>query len=274
MRAIKQKYGLKMAAFTFVYPGNKQIASMGEKHLSLEDEGIDYLIEYPFTDEIRMTDGHEFLKNLLIDKMKMAWIVAGDDCSFGYNKSGNAELLRKFSSVYDYKVTIIQKIQFNDTDISSTMIRQLLSEGDVDRIYKVKGNYYSLSGQVEHYKNLGKKLGFPTANISPPGDKILPKPGVYATTTQLEDGRVLSSMTNIGYNPTVCESDITGIKCETHIFDFDEDIYGQIIKVAFIRFIREEKRFNSLDALKIQLQKDKDVIKQCFNQNYMVKGET
>ena len=264
MRRIRDLCGLKIAAFTFVWPDRLQIASNEEKHRSLEKEGIDFLVEYPFTDEIRMTSGEDFLKNVLVEKMKMAWIVAGKDCSFGYNKSGNAALLKQYADIYDYKVTFIDKIKADDTDISSTRIRSLLSDGSVDKILELKGEYYSITGKVIHNKQLGRTIGFPTVNIIPSADKFLPRRGVYATQTHLEDGQIYLSMTNIGYNPTVEETNLSDVKCETHIFDFDRDIYGQTIKVDFIKFIREEQKFSSLDELINQLNNDKSQILQAI----------
>lgn len=265
MRSIKQLHGLKMAVFTFVFPGNPQIESQPEKHALLESEGIDYLVEYPFSDDIRMISGQDFIIHILKNRMNMSWIVAGDDCSFGYNRSGNAKLLNSMSDKLDYRVTIINRIRLDDTEISSTNIRKLLSEGNVKMIHKLKGGYYSLSGQVILNKQLGRTIGFPTANIIPSSEKLLPKRGVYATRTLLENGQIYDSMTNIGYNPSVTEQDPSSVKCETHIFDFSEDIYGQNITVFFVDRIRDEQKFDSVENLVRQLGTDKNYVIHILN---------
>ena len=254
MRKIREETGYKIAVFTFCSYTDPQLSTITEKRSMLEAEGVDYLIEFPFTDKLRTTSGEDFIRNLLVNKLNMAYIVAGDDCSFGYNKSGNAELLYKLSEQYRYKVRILDKLKADDSDISSTQLRNLLSSGDVEKIYDLKGSYYSVSGKVIKGKCFGKAISFPTANIMLDSDKLLPKPGVYATRTFLS-GVYHDSMTNIGVNPTVDESGI--LKCETHIFDIDRELYNTVITIDFIAYIREEHKFDSIEELISQLNKDK-----------------
>ncbi len=265
MRKIKREYGLKMAAFTFSAVNQPLISSDDEKHKLLEKEGIDYLVEYPFTDDIRKISGHDFILQILKKKMNMAHIVAGDDCSFGYNKSGNPSLLYEMSAANEYKVTIISKLKLNDREISSTMIREMISEGDMEGINRIKGTYYSISGKVIRNKQLGRTIGFPTVNIIPSDEKILPKRGVYASRVETEDGRVYDSMTNIGCNPSVHEKNSCTVKCESHLFDFNEDIYDRNIRIYFIRYIRDEIKFDSIEQLMLQLEADKKIIKNYFD---------
>ena len=265
MRRIKNERGLKMAAFTFSYVNQPLIVSNDEKHKLIEAEGVDYLVEYPFTDDIKKMPGRDFILQILKGKMNMAHIVAGDDCTFGYNKSGDPQLLYAMSQEQDFQVSIISKLKLNDREISSTMIREMISNGDTEGIFRIKGSYYSISGTVIKNKQLGQKIGFPTVNIIPPEEKMLPKRGVYATITETADGHTYHSMTNIGYNPSVQENEYSGIKCETHIFDFYDDIYGQDICIRFVKYIREEIRFESIEQLKMQLEEDKNNIKLFFD---------
>ena len=254
MRKISEETGYKIAVFTFCFFSDPQLSTINEKRTMLEAEGVDYLIEYTFSDKLRTTSGEDFISDILINKLNMGYIVAGDDCSFGYRKSGNAALLRKLSDKYGYQVKILNKIQLDDSDISSSLIRSLISSGDVGKVYDLKGSYYSITGQVRRGKCLGRAISFPTANIIPDSGKILPKPGVYATRTLLS-GVYHDSMTNIGTNPTVEDNSI--IKCETHIFNLDRELYNTLITIEFIQYIREEQKFDTIDCLISQLKKDK-----------------
>ncbi len=273
MRRIRDQYGLKIAVFTFAPSSQPQIATINEKRMLLEKEGADYLIEYPFTDEVRMTDGKDFVSDILIGRINMAWIVAGDDCSFGYNRSGNAELLNNLSGIYNYHVTIINKLTFENTEISSSRIRECLSAGDVDTVHDLIGSYYSLSGTVTDRKPSELSDEFVTFSIALPYGKILPKKGVYASVTELEDGRKFASMTYIGFNSSITGDNSAHIECVTHIIRFmNETLYGQNVTISFIRFIRDELEFESIETLRDQLKADRNSILNILNET-VLKGE-
>ena len=206
--------------------------------------------------------GEDFVKDILIKRMNMKAIVAGPDLAFGYKKSGNRELLEKLSKTFDFSIYIIEKEKaFDGLDISSTLIRELLLEGRVSKANEFLGTEYSIGGIVKTGNRIGKKLlGFPTLNIFPPKHKILPKFGVYATRVKLNStGEIFDSITNVGNNPTV-KDDLKNhtTRIETHIFDFDRDIYEESIEVYFVEYIRAEEKFESLEDLKLQMEEDKN----------------
>lgn len=263
MRKIKSEKGYKSAVFTFADSSNKQISPMEEKHKLLENEGIDYCIEYPFNEETRSISAGDFLENILLKKLNMKHIVAGSDCSFGHNREGNAGFLRESSSVYHYCVTIVDKVKAGETDISSTYIRDLLHQGRVAEVNELLGHPYTISGVVEEGNQIGSsELGFATANIYPDSDKFIPASGVYAARIDIGDGNVYSGMTNIGTNPSIENDDFDHCKrIETHIFDFDQDIYGKFIIVSLIEFIRPEQKFESIDDLRNRLRSDEAKIR-------------
>ena len=270
MREVASEKCLKLAVFTFDIPPSKIVEGLAQSKLStneerrnrISSEKIDYFIEYPFTKEVASMSGEDFVKDILIKRMNMKAIVAGPDIAFGYKRSGNRELLEKLSKTFDFSIYIIEKEKaFDDLDISSTLIRELLLEGRVSKANEFLGTEYSIGGIVKTGNRIGKKLlGFPTLNIFPPKHKILPKFGVYATRVKLNStGEIFDSITNVGNNPTV-KDDLKNhtTRIETHIFDFDRDIYEESIEVYFVEYIRAEEKFESLEDLKLQMEEDKN----------------
>ena len=262
------KRGLKTVVFSFrTLPSNivrnkntTQIFTNAERRKKLEELGIDYYIEYPFDMNIAKLTGEEFLKDILIEKLCMAEIVAGDDAAFGYKKSGNIELLNRLSKVLGYDVKIITKEKDDfQNDISSTLIRQKLDEGDLEEANKLLGGIYSISGIVEEGNKLGAKIGFPTLNIFPPAEKHLPKLGVYASRVRIgDDDTFYLGLTNVGSNPSIENDKRDHIsRVETYLYNFDASLYGREIEVYLYKYIRPEIKFDSLDLLKSQLIKDK-----------------
>ena len=262
------KRGLKTVVFSFrTLPSNivrnkhtTQIFTNVERRKKLEKLGIDYYIEYPFDMNIAKLTGEEFLKDILIEKLGMAEIVAGDDAAFGYKKSGNIELLNRLSKILGYDVKIITKEKDDfQNDISSTLIRQKLDEGDLEEANKLLGGIYSISGIVEEGNKLGAKIGFPTLNIFPPEEKHLPKLGVYASRVRIgDDDTFYLGLTNVGSNPSIENDKREHIsRVETYLYNFDASLYGREIEVYLYKYIRPEIKFDSLDSLKSQLIKDK-----------------
>ena len=262
------KRGLKTVVFSFrTLPSNivrnkntTQIFTNAERRKKLEELGIDYYIEYPFDMNIAKLTGEEFLTNILIEKLGMAEIVAGDDAAFGYKKSGNIELLNRLSKTLGYDVKIITKEKDDfQNDISSTLIRQKLDEGDMEEANKLLGGIYSISGIVEEGNKLGAKIGFPTLNIFPSSQKHLPKSGVYASRVRIgDDDTFYLGLTNVGSNPSIENDKRDHIaRVETYLYNFDATLYGREIEVYLYKYIRPEMKFDSLDTLKSQLSKDK-----------------
>lgn len=262
------KRGLKTVVFSFrTLPSNivrnkntTQIFTNAERRKKLEELGIDYYIEYPFDMNIAKLTGEEFLTNILIEKLGMAEIVAGDDAAFGYKKSGNIELLNRLSKILGYDVKIITKEKDDfQNDISSTLIRQKLDEGDMEEANKLLGGIYSISGIVEEGNKLGAKIGFPTLNVFPSSQKHLPKSGVYASRVRIgDDDTFYLGLTNVGSNPSIENDKRDHIaRVETYLYNFDATLYGREIEVYLYKYIRPEMKFDSLDTLKSQLSKDK-----------------
>ena len=207
------KKGLKTVVFSFrTLPSNivrnkhtTQIFTNVERRKKLEELGIDYYIEYPFDMDIAKLSGEEFLTDILIKKLGMAEIVAGDDAAFGYKKSGNIELLNRLSKTLGFDVKIIEKEKDDfHNDISSTLIRTKLDEGDMEEANKLLGGIYSISGIVEEGNKIGATIGFPTLNLFPSNEKHLPKYGVYASRVRIgDDDTLYLGLTNVGSNPSI-----------------------------------------------------------------------
>jgi len=227
--------------------------TLEEKIALLQAEGIENLVIVPFTNEFSSMDAEAYISDFLVNSFHPHTIIIGYDHRFGKNRTGNFELLKKGEKKYGYEVVEITAQQLNDIAISSTKIRQKLSEGDVTAANSLLGYAYFFSGKVVKGDQLGRTIGFPTANLEiAEQEKLIPGNGVYAVDVMIKDIK-LKGMMNIGFRPTV-----GGIvrKIEVNIFDFNEDIYDQNITVFLKTKLRDERKFNGLDELKIQLGND------------------
>ena len=258
-----RKKGYKPAVFTFeTAPGTlirgklqTMITTNEEREENLREAGVEYLVEYPFNQEVAHMDPEQFVAEILVGKMGAKAIVSGPDCHFGYQRKGDAELLRKLAPKYGYEVSIVEKAMDGDREISSTYIREELAKGNIRKANELLGYEYRISGQVVHGEHLGSTLGFPTANILPGIQKHLPAFGVYLSRTVI-DGVSYGSITNIGKKPTIAGERPAG--AETYIYDLDENLYGKKIEVHFLDFMRPEMKFSGVDELKMQVLKDKE----------------
>lgn len=232
-----------------------------EKTILLEKFGIDHLIVHPFDDAFSKLSAEAFVKNILVDQLNIHKIIIGYDHRFGENRSANITDLIHFGKQYNFEVEQINAEEINEITVSSTKIRTALLDGAIELANQYLGYDYFFSGTVMKGKQLGRTIGFPTANIKLSETyKLIPKNGVYIVYSTLNNKRVYGMM-NIGHNPTVGENNKT---IEVHYFDVNEDLYDKIITVAFLKFIRTEEKFDSIDALKIQLNKDQE-----FSKNYI-----
>jgi len=217
--------------------------------------GIDVLICVPFTREFAALSAREFVEDILIRQIGMTIIVVGEDYAFGKNREGNIDQLRTFAELFDFEVILADWIQEsnNSSDrISSTKIRELVISGHLAKVPKLLGRYYQIRGVVATGRNRGGRLlGFPTANINL-HDELCPKTGVYAVTVEFKNIKH-KGVANIGYSPTFDDHVFT---VEVHILDFDENIYGQKIRVDFISRIRDEKKFANISELSEQIRRD------------------
>lgn len=267
------KRNLKSVVFTFDnHPANyfekrhvKNIITNNEKINRIKSLGVDILVIIPFDSYMTKISPIEFIKGVLIDKLGARKIIVGHDFTFARRKEGNTKLLKEMSSKYGFELEIVNPIKVNDIRVSSTYIRQLVAEGSVDKVNKYLGYHCEIKGNVIKGKQLGRTIGFPTANIEINDDLLIPNNGIYATKVYVYND-VYYGATNIGYNPTVNGDKLS---IETNILEFDEDIYGQVIKIEFLERIRDEKKFNSLEELKAQLKKDTDYV----YKNYVCKNK-
>lgn len=232
-----------------------------EKTILLEKFGVDHLIVHPFDDAFSKLSAEAFVKNILVDQLNIHKIIIGYDHRFGENRSADINDLIYFGNQYNFEVAQINAEEINEITVSSTKIRTALLDGAIELANQYLGYDYFFSGTVMKGKQLGRTIGFPTANIKlSETNKLIPKNGVYIIYSTLNNKRIYGMM-NIGHNPTVGENNKT---IEVHFFDINEDLYDKIITVAFLKFIRTEEKFDSIDALKIQLNKDQE-----FSKNYI-----
>lgn len=275
MLKLKAEKGYQTAVFTFAVPPaafingitQKMITTNYERRNNLEKIGIDYLVEYPFSTEVAHMPAKEFVEQILVKQMHARAIVVGTDCGFGYRRAGNAKLLQQLSGPCGYELVVIQKAKDEDRDISSTYVREELDAGNIEKANALLGEPYSIHGIVVHGNHIGGPiLGFPTANLIPPEEKYLPPFGVYVSRVLVE-GREYGGISNIGRKPTIDGESPVGV--ETFIFGIDKDIYGSVIEVQLLHFVRPEQKFDGLEALKEQIERDKQ-----FGQDYLVQNLT
>ncbi|MEO9805081.1 MAG: bifunctional riboflavin kinase/FAD synthetase [Reichenbachiella sp.] len=232
----------------------KLLTTFEEKAQLFKQVGIDYLIKVEFTREFSQQSSEAFIQNMLVEKLRTRKLIIGYDHRFGKNRSGSFEYLKENSERFGFEVEEIPRQDIDDVGVSSTKIRQALFHGEVDLAAEYLGRHYSLRGTVIRGKKIGTELGFPTANIGVEEDfKLIPKDGAYAVRV-LVDEVWHKAMLNVGIRPTV-----GGLHrvIETHLFDFKKEIYDRPIQIEFVKHLRDEKKFDSLEELKTQLQKDK-----------------
>lgn len=262
------KRGLDSVVFSF-YPHptwvigkhpKSLLMSRRDKKLMVEHLGMDVLVEYPFTKDFASISPEEFFKEILIKKLKARVLVVGSNYYFGKDKAGNPESLQQLGLEYDVEVRVVEAVMENHQMISSSQIRKFILDGEIESANEMLGHPYMIVGNVVQGKQLGRTLGFPTLNLIADPDRVYPPNGVYATKVKVYSKTYLG-MTNIGYNPTV-NGEIKMI--ETHLFDFNQNIYGQSVEVDFYHFIRPEQKFENVEALQEQLCKDQTKILKIF----------
>ncbi|WP_433834366.1 bifunctional riboflavin kinase/FAD synthetase [Flavobacterium anhuiense] len=228
--------------------------TIGEKIKLLEATGIENLIVHPFNESFSRLTAEEFVRTILVEKFQIQKIIIGHDHRFGRNRTANIDDLIAFGIEYGFEVEQISAEEIQDVSVSSTKIRKALHEGNMALANKYLGYSYFLNGTIVKGKQLGRTIGFPTANIDIEEEyKLIPKIGVYVVKATVNEETVFGMM-NIGFNPTVNGEKQT---IEVHLFNFDKDIYDQNIEVSLLHYIREEQKFGSIDALKAQLNQDK-----------------
>ena len=236
----------------------KLIDTLKEKELFFKELGIDNLIIHPFSKEFSRLTALEFTRDILVNHLKIASLYIGYDHRFGRNREATLEDLINFGKTYNFEVIIIPAQDISMVNVSSTKIRRAIEEGDFSQTKLFLGRPFQLSGKVTKGKGIGRTIAFPTANIKIEEPyKIIPPQGVYLVSIDHEN-RIYFGMMNIGIRPTLIGDNET---IEVHIFEFNEDIYNKILKISLLEKIREEEKFESLEALKRQLEIDKETCK-------------
>ena len=239
-----------------LYPDDtdlKLLNTFEEKADLLRDQGIDHLLRIPFTKEFSQLTSEQFIQKVLVETINTKKLVIGYDHRFGNNREGRFEQLKINSINYGFDVEEIPKQEVDHVGVSSTKIRNSLLKGEVDLANDLLGSEYSIVGRVIKGEKIGRIIGFPTANLEiETPHKLIPADGAYAVKV-LSNRTVYNGMLNIGYRPTV-NGKVKSI--EVHIFDFSNEIYGESLKILFVKRIREEKKFSDIEALKAQLKID------------------
>lgn len=241
----------------------KQLNTLDEKIKLLDNLGIDNLIIHPFDKEFSRLTAEEFVEKVLVDIFKIKKIIIGYDHRFGRNRTATIDDLIQFGEIYGFEVEQISAEEINEVSISSTKIRNALLEGNIELATRYLGYNYTLTGIISKGKQLGRTIGFPTANINIEEEyKLIPLKGVYIAKSVL-NGKTFFGMMNIGNRPTV---DGTTQTIEINFFDFKQDLYNQKITISLLNRMREEQKFESVEALKTQLEKDKLMAKNYISQ--------
>lgn len=231
----------------------KLLNTIEEKTYLLQKNGLQHLFLKEFDEDFRNLTGEEFVKKILVEKLQVKHLIIGYDHTFGKNRSGDFSLLKKMGPEFGFEVEQVEAVSYKDFNISSTQIRNALSNGNILSANEMLGYNYSISGTVIHGKKIGRTIGYPTANIEVDSIKLLPKNGAYIVDVFIKNHHY-KGMLSIGTNPTVKGKTIS---VEVYILDFNEDIYGQEISVNFRDFLHEEIKFNGLEELMVKLDEDK-----------------
>lgn len=235
--------------------GIKLLNTIPEKIDLLEKIGIENLVIHPFDESFSRLSAQEFVKTILVDKFHIQKIIIGHDHRFGRDRTANIDDLITFGKQYNFEVEQISVQEINDVSISSTKIRKALLQGNMALANEYLGYDYILTGTIFKGRQLGQTIGFPTANLQIEENyKLIPRNGVYVAKSIINQKTVFGMM-NIGFNPTVAGENLS---IEIHYFDFDANLYDQEIKVSLLKYLRPEQKFDSVDLLKEQLEKDKN----------------
>lgn len=258
--ARKKSEGLSGVIFTFDIPPRRSVEHIEAKVLTTNEEkmhifeqfDIDYLVECPFTEEIMCMEAEDFIKKI-VTQLHVKCMVVGEDFHFGHNRRGDYRMLLEYASQYDYEVIVVEKMQEDRRDISSTFVREEIMAGNIEKANHLLGYRYFVTSVVKHGNQIGRTIGIPTINQIPPDEKLLPPNGVYITEVYIDEQKY-RGVTNVGCKPTVGNRNPVGI--ETHLLDFAGDVYDKLVTVEFISRVREEHRFASVEELKSQMQND------------------
>lgn len=238
------------------------LQTLDQRLANLEFLGIEQTIVIRFDKEFAEIDAELFLKDVVFERLQAKEVYLGSGFAFGRDRGGNIGLLCDISSELGFLAGEVPEVTLRNQRISSTLIRTLLTEGRVNLARRMLGRPYGVEGQIVRGFQRGRTIGFPTANLKPQ-NRVIPKFGVYATATLIK-GTWHRSITNVGVRPTFEDDDFPSI--ETHIFDFDDDLYGEVLRVRFLHRIRDERKFSGIDELRSQIESDCNRARKYFHQ--------
>ena len=269
-----QYFGVPSIVYTFhphpmkvLHPerATERLFDLRDQQEQFETMGIDVVIIEEFTKDFAKVTPQDFLENYIVKNLHPKTLVVGHDFTFGADRAGNIPFLEKFCAEKGIRLIIIPPFQQNSLVVSSTKIREALKEGQVEKANELLGRTYYLRGHVEKGFQRGRTIGVPTANVHPDVE-FVPRKGVYFTYTKI-GGHMHPSITNIGINPTFHEDKKSPIKIESHIFDFDAQLYGVEVEVLLMHFERDERKFNGIEELKTQIMNDIQAARRYFDEH-------
>lgn len=253
-------HGYRSIVFTFDIPPAKNVSQAEarvlttneEKHHIFEERGVDYLIECPFTKEVMCMEPEAFVR-WIVKALHVKCMIVGTDFHFGHNRGGDYHLLEALSDELGYELTVLTKMKEDGRDISSTFVREEIKKGAIEKANHLLGYEFFAKSKVVHGRQVGRTIGIPTINMILPPEKLLPPNGVYVTRVVIGD-RWYQGVSDVGCKPTIAGNNPVGL--ETYIIDFCQDIYDQIVTIQFLHYLRPEKKFDSIDDLKHQMNCD------------------
>lgn len=252
VKELGKKEQLKRIVCSFDMNGQGMLMTKDERYERLKDQ-VDYLVDCPFSEELRHMSAEGFIKDVIKGVFHADYVVVGSDFHFGYGQSGDVEILKDFEEKYDYKAIIVNKERYEGRIISSTYVKEMMREGNVELADDLLGYYFGINGVVEGGKKLGRKLGFPTMNVPWPKKKLVPPRGVYLSRVRIEDVWY-NGISNVGVKPTV--SDEGRVLIETYLFNYSGNAYGKEVKIELLQFRRPERRFSGIEEMKEYVDKD------------------
>jgi riboflavin kinase/FMN adenylyltransferase len=276
LKMCKEVGGDSAAVFTFpnhpttAIPGRgapKLVTTAEERFALIRDLGLKVFLK-KFDRGLSSWSAEHFCSAILKEKLGVDHVVVGHDYRFGHRAAGDVALLAELGVEYGFSCTVIGAVLHQDTEpflISSTRIRQAVAEGDLMLAHQLMGRPFAVAGEIVTGDRRGRTIGYPTANLSFPEEKVSPPFGVVAVKVSLEDGRLLPGVANYGLRPTVGSLQKRTPLLEVHLFDFEEDLYGQTIRVDFHAFVREERKFGSLDELQSQIENDAERVRSFYD---------